>query len=336
MQPFDQTQKDRQKGRRDFRDPVKHYVRIHGWLPIFRRRSEATGTVRYLTLCGKEAIDVRYFAQRGVLVRNAERNDYPTLTFIESNQEDYAIIAECLGRVRLGVHAKLEEVLLDNGHASHDDLVASFPHDIINLDFCGDIVPNGDHPHSATIKCISRVVELQANSGSEEWHLFLTFRAQRTRTNDEANSQLQGNLLGNLERPELREAYGDRARPTDLVNSNYPEFLRVGIAKVLTHAARNRGYRLAVESSWVYGRPSPDMPSYHIVKLVARFERLQAAQDLPNPHLEQETYLRSVRNLLESRAVDVDAQLNQAAHERIKAELREIEAELGNLGVVTA
>src|SRR5262245_49132003 len=132
VQPFDETQKERRTGRIDFRDLKKHYVRVKGWLPAFRTYSAATsGRVQYLTFCAKEAIDVRYFAQKGVLARNEEGNEYPSLTFVESDEEDYAIIAETLGRVRLAIHGDFEMVLLDRGHPRHQDLLGSFPYHVV-------------------------------------------------------------------------------------------------------------------------------------------------------------------------------------------------------------
>src|SRR5262245_46691360 len=128
MADFREAQEGRRRGQQDYRDLKKHFVRVNGWLPIFVRHAQARGaSLRYLTLCSKEAIDVRYFASKGLLARNDEKNAYPMLSFVESDTEDYAVIAETLGRCRLGVHAKLEDVLLDNSHEVHGVFAASFP-----------------------------------------------------------------------------------------------------------------------------------------------------------------------------------------------------------------
>jgi hypothetical protein len=76
---FDELQHDRRSRRGDFRDPKKHFVRKNGWLPVFESYSaQRARKVRYLTLCAKEAIDVRYFALKGVLYRNKDSNVYPS------------------------------------------------------------------------------------------------------------------------------------------------------------------------------------------------------------------------------------------------------------------
>lgn len=332
-QPFGETQKERRAGRGDFRDLKKHYVRVKGWLPAFRTYSEATGGhVRYLTFCAKEAIDVRYFAQKGVLVRNAVANYYPSLTFVESDEEDYAIIAETLGRVRLAVHADFEKVLLDPGHPRHQDLVVSFPYHVINLDFGGHIVPRKKHPYNETIRCIERIVDLQAGAQAPAWHLFLTFRAQRAHANEEANGQLREIVEGNLGQDEFRRAYGGRPVPNRLLDESYPEFLRVSIGKFLAGRARNRGYALNVESSWVYSRQGG---AYHIVKLVAGLALLAPARDLPNAQREQRAYEAAVKAIFGSEATDVDTAI-AAAEQEIKNELEPVLEELQQIGIVTA
>jgi hypothetical protein len=330
---FKETQKARRKGRGDFRDLKKHFVRVNGWLPAFQHHAHEThGQVRYFTLCAKEAIDVRYFAQKGVLSRNPEANLYPSLTFVEADEEDYAIIAETLGRTRLAIRARLEETLLNHAHPSHDELRASFPYHIINLDFCGDIVPKGDHPYSETIQCLDKVVELQRLAGAGPWHLFLTFRAQRTQANDDANAQLRDMVEGNFNRDALRQAYGNRPIPKDLLRDAYPEFLRISIAKYLAHTAKNHGYVANVESSWVYGR---HQGAYHIVKLVTKLVPLRASNALPNPHAELAAYEASVSAIFGSHPTDVDAVIS-GAEDTIRTELQPVINELEKLGIVAA
>ncbi len=332
---FETTQNGRRKARIDFRDAKKHYVRMMGWLPVLTNYSEQTGgNVRYFTLCGKEAIDVRYFAQKGALQRNDSMNEYPDLTFIEADNEDYAIIAETLGRVRLSIHARLEDALLDSSHVSHTDLQSSFPYHVLNLDFCGSIVPREEHPFNETLQCINKVVELQAKEGASRWHLFLTFRAQRSKANEEANKQLRDIVDGNLGQDEAREAYGGRPRPSELLDLSYHEFLRISIAKFLANCAMKHSFATALESSWVYSRLG-DEGEYHIVKLVLALSLLRASGALPNPQTELTAYQAAVRAIFESQSTDVDGEMATAgaATER---DLQPVLNELDNLGIVTA
>jgi hypothetical protein len=331
---FDERQHERRDRRGDFRDPKKHFVRKNGWLPVFEKYSTIRKRrVRYLTLCAKEAIDVRYFANKGVLYRNAEGNLYPSLTFVEADPEDYAAIAESLGRVALPILGRIEDVLLDASHASHHELIGSFPYDVINLDFCGDIVPVGDHPYAKTLRCIGKIIEVQANCAPRpDWHLFLTCRAQLAMGSPEAHEQLKQRLNGNLERPEFLEAYGERRPPATLLEANYPEFLRLAVCKLLAHQARQHGYAVDVQQTFVYARHNG---AYHIVKVVAAFRPLHALGQLPDPALEATEYDNCVKAVLSSDPVDVDVAI-AAAHDETTADLAVVLGELQQLNIVTS
>jgi len=334
MSSFQSIQERRRSGRNDYRDLKKHYVRINGWLPVFERHARLRdGAVRYLTLCSKEAIDVRYFALKGVLPRSAEKNEYPLLTFVEENPEDYAVIAETLGRVRLGIQARLEDVLLDEEHEEHGSLVGTFPHDIINLDFCGEVMPKKDHPYSETVKCIEKVVSLQAEKDPTcPWHLFLTFRTHRVQQNEEANTQLREILENNLAKEHFKPAYGQRPPPSQLLDGDYPEFLRLGICKYVAFCAERQGYRMTLDSSWVYGRQKG---AYHIVKIVAGLVPLTRPNALPNPALINEAYDEAVEALFRSTATDVETGLgSDGVAEAVEKELRPVVNEIDELNIV--
>jgi hypothetical protein len=330
---FATGEKERKKRLQDFRDLKKHYVRVRGWLPIVTSYSgRRQRKVKYLTFCAKEAIDVRYFACKGVLYRNQDKNLYPSLTFVESNDEDYAIIVESLGKVALGVKASLEDALLNDGHPDHNDLVGSFPHDIVNLDFCGDIVPSKSAPYNDTLRAIDRVVQLQCEGAcAEPWHLFLAFRAQHSQSNAQANEQLRGILDGNLQTPQFKVTYGDRPLPGDLEAQSYAEFLRISVAKFLAAAAERHGYGSRIEGSFVYSR---QLGGYHFVKLIVGFQPLRRREEIPGSAGERAAYGVAVNEIFGSTAIDVDS-VREDEWAAIEAELALVLAELEGSGVVT-
>src|SRR5260370_19347847 len=130
MPEFDDIERRRKKTKSSYTDIKKHYVRMDGWLPVFRRYSELRGeALRYLTLCAKYAIDVRYFRQKGVLPYDEKQKIYPTLTFIEKDAQDYAIIAESLGTTKLGIRGDLEDILVNPARNTENarKLTLSFP-----------------------------------------------------------------------------------------------------------------------------------------------------------------------------------------------------------------
>ena len=211
---------------------------------------------RYFTLCAKEAIDVRYFRQCGVLPFDSGKRSYPTVTFVEREAQDYAFIAETLGQTRLGLLGDLEAILLHPAYFpdEHRRLLATFPHDVVNLDFTGEVVRRNDPPYSDTLKAIEKLVELQSNSDLQRWHLFLTFRAAAATTSRPGAKQLRTILENNLADDEAKKAYGNRPSPPKMFKEQFSEVIRLGAAKVVAAKAAGCGFRMTIHGSYRYPR----------------------------------------------------------------------------------
>lgn len=322
MTPFEELEGRRRLAGSSYIDIKKHYVRMHGWLPVFTRYSELRRTkVKYLTLCAKRAIDVRYFRQKDVLVHDDGDKKYPTVAFIEKESQDFATIAETLGTTLLGIKRGLEEVILSptTFPDDHKALLATFPYDVVNLDFTGDVVPQRDHPYSSTLRAIERIITLQHEKGSREWHLFLTFRACRATSNEDANSQISAKVQDNLADPGLKAAYGSRPAPPQMLNSNYTEFLRIGIPKYLAWRASDSGYSFNLDGSYYYRREPPSGDPYDIIKFVIGFKSLWQANQLPDRRAATANYRRSVEGIFSSSGIDVFAKLNDRI-ERVRVQ----------------
>jgi hypothetical protein len=140
-------------------------------------------------------------------------------------------------------------------------------------------------------------------------------------------------LDGNLASETLKSAYGARAIPTTLLSNDYPEFLRLGVAKYVAWCAERCGYLMTLESSWKYGR---HQGSYDMVKLVAGLKPLSTGRSLPNPGLVHREYEAAVVELFSSAATDVEAALaSPAISTATEIELEPVIAELEKLGIVT-
>ncbi len=332
MTPFRDIERRRKKAKSTYIDIKKHYVRLNGWLPVFHRYAGLRGdALRYLTLCAKYAIDVRYFRQKGLLPYDANQKTYPTVTFIEKDAQDYAIIAEGLGTTRLGIKGDLEEILVnpEENADNSEKLRQSFPYDIINLDFTGEVVRADDPPYSHTIRAIERIIELQNGANCQAWHMFLTFRACPQTSNHEADDELRAIIEGNLQNAAAQAAYGPRPEPRELVTQRYEEFLRIGVTKFLASSSSYRGYACNLENSYIYPRNPVGDPSYHIVKLVVGFEAIRTSRNLPNPHRSRTAYENSVPQIFGSTAIDVFSRLGTtAARTALEADLRPVLDEL--------
>ena len=335
---FRDLENRRRRARSSYTDPKKHYVRIHGWLPVFKKyAATCRGGIRYLTLCSKSAIDIRYFRLHKLLLHDDKEKRYPTVTFIEEDAQDYATIAETLGTTRLGIKGALEKILLEPATYpdDHNALIKSFPYDIINLDFTGDVVPESDPPYNSTIQAIERIIQAQHEAKAKVWHMFLTFRACRSTANNEANSQLQRIIEDNLIDVGAKTAYGARPVPSMLLTTDYKEFLRIGMPKFLAHSSGARGYVFNLDGSYYYPRQPPGGTAYYIIKLIAGFRPFRPAGHLPNPHDSARVYKEAVCQIFGSKGVDVYSCLGSAAERvRTRRDLDPVMQELKQDGLV--
>lgn len=165
----------------------------------------------------------------------------------------------------------------------------------------------------------------------DHWYLFLTFRAQEQHSNQEANAQLESIVMGNLQRADFKSSYGNRAAPGKLRLRLYPEFLRLGIGKLIAGKARAKNLGVAVKSSWLYGR---SVREYYIVKLVLRFDRIQKPTDLPDPHRASMAYDEAIHAFFKSRPTNVDG-VGKAEKEQVVRDLNGVIAELEKAGIIS-
>lgn len=337
MAEFPSIEERRRSTKSTYTDIKKHYVRADGWLPIFRRYKTANHHVRYLTLCAKLAIDIRYFRSKGLLFFDQQQRNYPFVTFVERDSQDYAFIAESLGRTRLSLKGELEEILLkpDTYPKQFKDLSRTFPYDIINLDFTGEVVRPDDPPYNATIRAIEKIIELQHRTSSRRWHMFLTFKVRRETASGGADDELRGIIERNLADANARAAYGNRPSPTQLLAEQYKEFLRIGIAKFLADRAATHGFAFSLDASYYYERKPPNAPKYYIVTLVAGFEALRSPAQLPDLRRAMVAYEQCVPSIFASDAVDVFAKLGSAEERaRIATDLQTVLDEVEAPGVI--
>lgn len=335
MTPFEELEFRRKQAGSSYTDIKKHWVRLNGWLPVFKKYSDArTKQVKYLTLCAKKAIDIRYFRHKNVLIHDNEEKKFPTVTFIEKESQDFATIAETLGTPLLGIKRGLEDVFLlpEAFPEDHQALLKTFPYDIVNLDFTGDVVPTRDHPYSNTLRAIEKIFSVQHEKGAHEWHMFLTFRACRATSNEDANIQIRDRVADNLADLGFKKAYGQRSSPQMMLDEDYKEFLRIGIPKYLAWRATDNGFSMNLENSYFYPRKGP--PPYDILKFIIGFKSLWEPGGLPDRKAAQINYRKSVESLFASQGINVFAKLSTAAErKRVQDDLNPVLDELREDGL---
>jgi len=117
-------------------DPTKQFIRRNAWLqPVrdfLKARAEAgvQDPWKYLTLPGKDALDVGLLYREGLLERHDD--GWPTLAICDKKYG--SLVVTRIGRPMLGWARKtIENVLFEPDHA----ITTNFPYEVINLDYCG-------------------------------------------------------------------------------------------------------------------------------------------------------------------------------------------------------
>lgn len=180
-------------------DPLKHYVRRHGWLAAakrqkwtIRKRSKKI-PLRYFTFCASKAIDVFMLEREGILKRSGETGRLEGVYFCEENDEDFGRIADLIGNPENGFLGTFEDIVLfeddkdtdgkelkdelESGDVYSDEvreklgrkdthyrLRKAFPFDIINLDVCGNIFPPKEGIITPLLDSILQILKWQTES----------------------------------------------------------------------------------------------------------------------------------------------------------------------------
>ena len=245
----------------------KHWVRMYAWLPIVKNRATKAGRcIRYFTLTTGELLDVKMLIREGLLEQTAR--GYPGLGFCEMMDKTHD---EILRKIRwCGWHYKgiFEDMV--NGHPSFE---SGFDFDVINLDFTGVPFPSHEAPLEGTWGSIQKTIDIERTHGTS-FDLFLTFRCRKDETDSTAIAQVVKLVDYNLKNGrgvnEFKARVGHQ-RSQRLLGENYPEFLCLGIPKLLITHALQTGYTLTHFEVCCYPREGGH-GRYHIVKFIFSFD----------------------------------------------------------------
>jgi hypothetical protein len=306
-------------------DPLKHYVRMRVWLPSAKTRYEKTVEqngikrgLRYLTLCGAEAIDVFHLYKNGLLAHNERL--FPDVFFVEYNDEAFLDASRLLsGR---GLQGRFEELVL-----RPSDLLKEFPFDLINLDFTGVCIPRNEPPFSDTLRAIEKIFYLQ---GERNFTLLVTFKADRSRENDEAVGELVQVLEENIgEYLEYSDIYGQKfaSKPRALSAGDYKVFLCTAIPKLVLSLGFNQGFEGSMEGVCYYSRTTKSR-KYDIVKFAFSFDRPIAKTIREKTRIAKDKeyrYKRAVCSALKADQIDAEQSMEkEGTTDQVKADLKEV------------
>lgn len=235
--------------------PTKQYVRREGWvrwIQNYVERRQAEGVNKpwtYLTLPGKNALDIGFLCQKGLLERGGE-GFQKTVAICDNRWASW--VEKRIGPLIASSRKSLEKVIWQQ----QDPLVTNFPYDVINLDFCGTLLQN-EGPRERiieTIRCLEEIFELQRGCG---FLLLLTTRTGDDQFGEEAEAELRKVLLHNVdEEDEFRVKYEARYGSVDLIPclESFTEFTQIVIPKIIARIARDDFYLVVERFAAKYNR----------------------------------------------------------------------------------
>lgn len=301
------------------RDPLKHYVRIHGWVDAARQRlvelqqqgAEREYGLRYFTLCGKDGIDIFLF-ERERLIRNDDRG-FPSVYYCELYYPHFAELKPILGRTA-GARDKFEDLV---NRPWFRKRVRNEPFDVVNLDFSGSCFPKEDPPFSRTLKSLYTLLEYQIG---QDFDLFVTFKASRSYENEAAVQELLENMEKNFHQSaHVRDKFQERFSGISLnqfLRNYYGQFLLITFPKILFGFAMNHGFVGNCTKKFVYQRATNHNRRYYqIVKFIFSFRTVvtgRSFSDVSRRHQIPSCYYEeSVMEDLDKPILDVDRELGQ-------------------------
>lgn len=303
-------ERSRRQVRQVNRSPVKHYVRLNGWLPSARTRYERVNRpLRLFTLCGEDAIDVRLFAAERLIEKDSR--GFPGVSWCELSPETASILRTKLGRVSRSFLGTLEKL------SQTAEFKEWFPFDVINLDFTSLPFPRSQPPFNSTWVAVTTILACQQThrAGCE---LFLTFNADRSPANDDAVNQLVSLVETNFESRnwsrDLFMSTSGGVLPADLSSSQYDKFLLIALPKFVGRLAADQGFGVRELGRFAYTRHPPGRRPYRITKFTFSLEPLEdpppRLDALGRHELTAAAYDFLVRRAFEEVGVDVDSALD--------------------------
>lgn len=294
-------------------DIVKHYVRVHGWLPAVEHRSRRVGnqrSIKYLTFCASNAIDVFLLESEGYLQRDPETARLENVYFCERIPEDFGNISTLIGSSHQGFLGDFEDIVLfedtsetqgqmlsDIGEPGRDQelrdqllikdakfrLRDAFPFDVLNIDISGSFFPPNEPPASRMVQALREVLDWQTEASNQdptfhEFTIFVTSKVANKDTNSDALDGLQKLIEENIDTyQEYSDAFQAKYAHLSVDNlreTQYPDFFVHGLCKVLTSDATSKHWDIEYRCVFAYHRSGHNGDGYHIVSMVAHLNRI--------------------------------------------------------------
>jgi hypothetical protein len=277
--------------------------------------------LKYFTLCGEKAADIRYLQSKGILARSVTPGG--CIAYCESIPKYYEVLKSAWPALQ-GFEGRLEDIATNPSDRQYGTFWSLFPFHILNLDFLGDI--HNPLCHEA----IDRMVQAQAKS-AEQYELWITMRVHRRRVPPSLKDQYEKLLNHNLSRnAEFAKRASSRFTLKDIRvhNPDAESLVCVAFGKWLRYVIK-RYYCSVDEDNSVlvhYSRDGKERNQYRMYEFMLRVVPYDLKGEIPSPvsracETSERNYGTSVLKCLDT-GVDADAQVKRLSA-RVRRELEE-------------
>jgi hypothetical protein len=129
-------------------DTLKHYIRKYYWEKrITRLKRDANPAlvngIKYFSFCSIRAFDVRYFIKQKLINTNSK----VPFAFVEFVKDDFEFLAQTYINKNLGSGfcGSFDDIATNSDNENYGKFWSTFPYDVINLDYLGDILKTNNH-----------------------------------------------------------------------------------------------------------------------------------------------------------------------------------------------
>ena len=274
----------------DFRefenDILKHYIRVHCWMPRIKKLLHARGikSIRYLSLCASTAFDARLFGREGLI--DFLKDKPVPFVYCESDKKSFDILQDSFKKSSLGFHGKIEEIATSSDNHHYGDFWGTFPIDVINLDFWGDI-----HKAQDTVKnifyAILKIISHQSLL-REPYELWITWRAKPDRVaNNIENAYLELIDQNRGDNPKFEGAFSGDFPNTTTSDLDVEDLVRIGFIKWILYIT-NKEFSIVDKDNTevlVYSRRDKDGKVFRMYNFLIRIKPYETIT-IPSPACE--------------------------------------------------
>lgn len=260
-------------------DLIKHYVRTNYWLKRVKdlkrdlSNIENFGGFRYFSLCSEEAIDVRLLLKNNLL---DTINKNPAFVFCEYEEKVYKFLNEVFiksrnGRGFLGL---LSSIATDISNEKYGEFWGTFPFNVINLDYFGDIFRAGNFANN-DFRTIQEMVNRQSML-RKPYELWITLRVKDGRMDEQITFAFRELINDNIKNNNGFEKNYSRIFPgtQDASDLSDEELYIIGYLKWLLYINKQSYSRINIRKTQIlkYKRIDKDGKEYYIYNFLLRIQ----------------------------------------------------------------